>query len=173
MVGCSGAGKTTVARVLAERLGVPHVELDAIFHQPGWQELPTEEFRARVREATAAEGWVVDGNYSKVSDIVRARADTMIWIDLDRPVVMRAVIGRTLRRVVRREELWNGNREPWTNLTTFDPTRSIIAWSWTRHGTYRERLEAAMADPELAHLRWVRLRSRREIAQFLEAVPHA
>ncbi len=45
MVGTSGSGKTTVGRALAARLGLPFVELDAIFHQPGWTELPREDFR--------------------------------------------------------------------------------------------------------------------------------
>ncbi len=40
VVGCSGSGKTTFGRALAETLGVAFVELDAVFHQPGWTELP-------------------------------------------------------------------------------------------------------------------------------------
>ena len=50
VVGNSGSGKTTLARQLAGRLGVAHVELDAIFHQPDWQELPAADFRAAVQE---------------------------------------------------------------------------------------------------------------------------
>src|SRR6201996_2435689 len=64
VVGCSGSGKSTVGRRLARDLGVPYVELDSIFHQPGWVPLPRDEFRRRVAELTAADGWVIDGNYS-------------------------------------------------------------------------------------------------------------
>ena len=66
VVGCSGSGKTTLARALARELGSPYVELDAIFHQPGWTELSDDEFQARVDEATTSDTWVVDGNYSVV-----------------------------------------------------------------------------------------------------------
>lgn len=167
IVGCSGAGKSTLGRALAERLGVPWLELDSVFHQPDWGELPTEEFRATIDAFTAGDGWVVDGNYSKIRDIVCARADTVVWLDLGRLTVLRAVVGRTLRRVVRREELWNGNRERWSNLASLDPHRSIIVWAWTRHPVYRARFAAEMVDTTLAHLPWVRLRTRREVAAFL------
>jgi adenylate kinase family enzyme len=100
VVGVSGAGKTTVGRKLAAALGVAFVELDAIFHQPDWVELPHDDFRERVHAALATPGWVVDGNYSMVRDLVWDRADTVVWLDLPRRLVMRRVILRTLRRAV-------------------------------------------------------------------------
>ena len=87
VVGSSGSGKSTVAARLAEQLGVPHTELDAINHQPNWTPLPHEEFRRRVTEITAGAQWVVDGNYSTVRDIVWDRADTVVWLDLPRGLV--------------------------------------------------------------------------------------
>ena len=61
---------------------MPFVELDGIFHQPGWAPLAADEFRRRVAEVTAGDAWVIDGNYSAVRPLVWARADT---VDLDRP----------------------------------------------------------------------------------------
>jgi adenylate kinase family enzyme len=172
VVGNSGSGKSALARMIAARLGVPYVELDALFHLPGWKERPLQEFKALIDERTAAGGWVVDGNYRlAVTDLVWPRADTLVWLDLPRSLVMRQVIGRTLRRVVSREELWNGNREPWSNLYRFDPQRSIIRWTWTQHGKYHTRYEAAMTDPALAHLTGVRLRSHAEAAAWVNGLP--
>jgi adenylate kinase family enzyme len=174
VVGNSGSGKSTLAAALATRLGVPHLELDAVFHQPGWTELPIEEFRRRVAEFAATDGWVIDGNYSGVRDIVWARADTVVWLDLPRPVVMRQVIRRTLRRAVRRTELWNGNREPLRNFASvINPDRSIIAWAWTQHAKYRQRYESAMSDPAWGALRFIRLGSERAVAAFLDEVGSA
>src|SRR5689334_5774453 len=82
VTGTSGSGKTTFARRLGERLGLPHIELDALFWRPGWVESDTESFRTRVAEAIAGEGWVVDGNYSPVRDLYLARVDTVVWLDL-------------------------------------------------------------------------------------------
>lgn len=158
VVGNSGSGKTTLARQIANAIDAPHFELDAIFHQPGWTELPTEQFRARVDEATKSDRWVVDGNYSVVQDIVWGRADTVVVLCPPRHRVMRRVVARTIRRALLRTELWNGNREPLTNLTSLDPMKNIMVWSWTRHHVYRDRYTQAAADPQNKHLRFVFVR---------------
>lgn len=167
MVGCSGSGKTTLSRALARSLHAPNIELDAIFHQPGWTSLDDETFKARVTEVTEPARWVVDGNYSVVRDIVWDRADTVLWFDLPYLTVMARTIRRTVRRTLTRQELWNGNKEPWSNLFSFNPERSIIAWSATRHRVYRQRYGDAEHDPRWAGLRFVRLRSQREAHAFL------
>ena len=169
VVGNSGAGKSTVAAALAGRLDAPHVELDGIFHQPGWTPMPREEFRERVAAVVAGDRWVVDGNYSSASDIVWERADTVVWVDPPRLTVTRRIIGRTLRRMASRQELWNGNRERWRNLFSLDPQQSVIVWSVRRHHVVRERYAAAQHDPQWTHLRFVRLRTSRDVAALLDA----
>ena len=159
VVGNSGSGKSTLARRIAAALDIPHLELDSVFHQPGWQPLDTGEFRQRVTEFTGGQAWIVDGNYSKVQDIIWSRADTVIWLDPPRHRVMRQLIPRTLRRMATRAELWNGNREEWRNLLRLDPGESILLWAWTRHRTYRERYLSARADPANGHLDFIRLRT--------------
>ena len=168
MVGTSGSGKSTVARELAAIAGVPHVELDGIHHLPGWEPLPTGEFRRIVGEAAAADGWVIDGNYSSVQPIVWARADTVVWLDLPKRTVMRQVTWRTLRRVAGREVLWNGNREGWRNFLSWNPEQSVISWAWHKHAEHRERYAAAARDPVHAHLRFIRLSSRDDVRLFLD-----
>jgi adenylate kinase family enzyme len=155
---------------VARALSAPHVELDAIYHQPGWTELPEAEFRSRVDLATAPDHWVVDGNYSAVHELIWARADTVVWFDLPLPLVLVRTIRRTLRRVVTRQELWNGNREPFSNLWSIDPEKSIIAWTATQHGPYRRRYLAAESDPRWSGLHFVRLHSQGEADAFLAGV---
>jgi adenylate kinase family enzyme len=167
VVGNSGSGKSTLARELAAALGVPHLELDSVFHQPDWKPLQADEFRQAISAAVTKDGWVIDGNYSKVRPLIWARADTIIWLDLPRRTVMRQVAWRTLRRAASREELWNGNREPWRNFLRLDPEQSIISWAWHNHAKYHARYAAAAIDPANAHLTFCRLTSRREITRFL------
>lgn len=173
VVGNSGSGKSTLARALATLLGVPYVELDAIHHQRDWQPIPTDEFRTRVDAATTRSSWVVDGNYSAVRDLVWARADTVVVLDLPRHTVMRQVISRTVRRVAFRVELWNGNRERWRNLFTRDPNESVILWAWHRHATYRDRYLAMANDPRWRHLTFVRIRSRKDVRRLLNSIDRA
>jgi adenylate kinase family enzyme len=169
VVGSSGSGKTTVGRAIAETLDVPFVELDDIHHQPGWQELPAEEFQARVEPIIAGEAWVVDGNYHSkgILDMVWERADSVIWPDMSRSLVMRRVVSRTIRRAVTREELWNGNVEPWSNFFDPRPERNIISWAWTRYPHTRERYAQRVDDPRWAHLDFIRLRTPEEVNDFL------
>ena len=51
IVGTPGGGKSTLADELARSLGLVRVELDALYHLPGWEETPVPEFRAKVAEA--------------------------------------------------------------------------------------------------------------------------
>lgn len=166
MIGVSGSGKTTLAVHIARHLGAPYLELDSVFHQRDWQPLAAEEFRARVEAFSTGEAWVIDGNYRTVIDLVWARADTVVWLDLPRGMAMRRLIWRTLRRAVLRQELWNGNKEPWSNFFRADPEKSVIAWAWRHYHDHGARYASAMAEPRYAHLTFVRLRSRRDIAEF-------
>lgn len=167
-VGSAGSGKSTLARRLAATLDVPHVEIDAIYHLPGWQELDRSELRSRLDELTTGDCWVVDGYRECVMEgPVWARADTVIWLDLPRNVVMRQVVRRTLRRVFTRQVLWNGNRAPFRNLWAWDPHRSIIRWAWTQHGKYTDRYGSAMTSPAYAHLDFIRLSSHAEAQELL------
>ncbi len=165
LVGTPGSGKTTVGKRLAARLEVPFIELDEIFHGPGWRDLSLEQFRSQVGAVVEADAWVVDGNYRGVQDLVWARADTVEWLDLPR-LVVRRVATRTLRRAATRERLWNGNREPWSNFYRWDPEHNIVRWAWVKHANYVERYGAAMDDPATAQLRFVRLTSGAAIDRF-------
>jgi adenylate kinase family enzyme len=172
VVGNSGSGKTTVALAIAGALGVPHLELDAVFHQPGWQPLDAGEFRRIVWDFTEADtngdGWVVDGNYSGVRDIVWGRADTVIWIDPPRRRVMRQLFARTMRRMATGAELWNGNRERWSYL--FRPEESVLLYAWISHRKLRDRYLTAQSEPENAHLTFVRLRTADETTALLREI---
>jgi hypothetical protein len=69
--------------------------------------------------------------------------------------------------------LWNGNREPWSNLYSLDPTRSIVAWSWTQRHKYRDRFASAMTDPEWDHIAFVPVRTRADRRRLLAAAEAA
>jgi adenylate kinase family enzyme len=167
MVGVSGSGKSTLGRELATRLAVPYAELDAVFHQPEWTPLPEEDFRRRANAFVSGNGWVIDGNYSAVLPLVWEHADTVVWLDPPRRTVMRRIIWRSLRRVVGRTELWNGNQERWRKLLTWDEQESVISWAWHRHPIYRQRYAAAARDPQYAHLSFHRIATPADASQLL------
>ncbi|HEX3669498.1 MAG TPA: AAA family ATPase, partial [Acidimicrobiia bacterium] len=131
VVGTSGAGKTTLSARLAARPGYPHVELDAFQHGPNWQQATVSELRERTDAATAGDRWVCDGNYEAVRDLVWERADQLVWLDYERPLIMARVIRRSVWRAITRKPMWNENREDWR--TWADPEHPI-RWAWVKHG---------------------------------------
>ena len=105
-----------------------------------------------------------------IGDIVWQRADAVVWFDLPFTTTVARTVRRTLRRIVTRQELWNGNREPFRNLWSLDPQKSIIAWTATQHSVYRRRYSEAMDDPVWAATRMVRLRSQVEADEFVDGL---
>ena len=162
MAGTSGSGKTTVAGRIAAALGVPHIEIDALFHGPGWVPRPT--FEADVHRFAATPAWVTEWQYTAVRDHLADRADLLVWLDLPRSLVMRQVVRRTVARRLRRERLWNGNTEP-PFRTILTDREHIVRWAWTTHHGNAERvIQLAARRPEL---RIVRLRSRAEVNRWV------
>jgi adenylate kinase family enzyme len=172
-IGNTGAGKSTAAERLAARLGVPHVELDALYWEPDWKPAGIELFRARVAAAIAADAWALSGNYlSRVQDLVWARADTIVWLDIALPILVARVIRRTLRRWYARELLWGTNRESIASLlAVWDPKRSLVSWAIAEHREKRRRFTADMADPRYRHVRFVHLRSAADSDRFIASFP--
>lgn len=172
VVGSSGSGKTTTALAIANKLALPHLEMDAIMHADGWNSATDEEFGQALREFVAQDRWVVDGNYTShgTTEIVWPRADTFVWVDPSKRLVMSRVIRRTLKRTLTRERLWNGLTEPFSNLYKRDPYENIIVWAWTRFERVRERYEEASADGSWAHATVHRLRTPGEARRFVAAL---
>ncbi|MBK1689218.1 AAA family ATPase [Rubrivivax gelatinosus] len=167
VIGTSGAGKSTFAKRLAARLGVPRVELDALHWLPGWTARDPDDFRARVAEAVAGEAWVADGNYSVARDVLWPRATDIVWLNYGRHVVWPRVLRRTVARVAGRQELWAGNRESFRQA--FLSRQSILLWSLTTFAKNRVKYAELRADPRWAGLRWHELRTPREAQAWLRA----
>jgi shikimate kinase len=170
VVGTSGSGKTTLARQLSRRLGLPHVELDALHWDPGWMPTPAEIFRQRADAALGGQSWVVDGNHPEVRDLIWRRADTIVWLDYGLTLIMWRLTLRTFRRVATREVLWNGNRERDLRAHFFSRD-SIFLWALKTYGLRRREYPALLASPAYAHLRSFHLRSPRATSAWLASLP--
>jgi adenylate kinase family enzyme len=163
VAGTSGSGKTTLGQQIGARAGIPHTEIDGLFHGPGWT--PRPEFLDDVAQLMACPVWVTEWQYDAARPILLGRADLLVWLDLPRSTVIRRVTVRTVRRRVGRHQLWNGNVEQplWRILTD---RGHIIRWAWGTHGAQAGRVRAASAQrPDLTV---VRLRSARQVEGWLE-----
>jgi adenylate kinase family enzyme len=154
VAGTSGAGKTTLAGAVAGILGCRHVELDSLHHGPGWTKRP--EFEDDVARIAAGPTWVSEWQYTAVRELLLGRADLLVWLDLPRSVVLSRVVRRTVGRRIRREVLWNGNREPPFRTFVTDPDH-IVRWAWRTHARTGDKVRAAAAArPDLVVVRLTR-----------------
>lgn len=165
VIGTSCAGKTTFARALAERLGIPHVELDALHWGPNWT--PRENFAELAREAASGERWVMDGNYSSVRELIWRRSELIVWLDYEMGVVVRRALRRTVLRAWNQTELWSGNRESFR--ISFASRDSILLWVLT---TWRRRRHQYSREfrGEFAATSCLRFRTPAESERFLHSV---
>jgi len=159
VVGCAGAGKTTLARSLAAWLGLPLVHLDFHFWRAGWQVPDSKDWREQVIALAAAPEWIMDGNYSNTYDVRMPRADTLVWLDYARSVCVRRVLLRTLTGYGRtRPDL------PHSCPERFD--LPFLRYVWNFPERHRPRIVNAI-ERFGGHLRIARLRSDRDAHEFL------
>jgi adenylate kinase family enzyme len=165
VTGITGAGKTTLARALAGRLGIPFHEMDALaLTGPGWAENP--RLAEDVAALSAEPGWVFDSlGYPEVRDLLWTRADAIVWLDYPRRVVMSRVLRRSVARTLRRERVFGGNVETWRLWFTRDHP---VWWAWAQ---YRgRRAEIAGRIGRFGPLEVVRLTSPRMAREWLASV---
>ncbi|MER0448212.1 adenylate kinase [Streptomyces sp. Edi4] len=170
VTGSTGAGKSTLARALGERIGVPYYEMDALFYAgPGWAEDP--RFGTRVAEIASTGAWVFDSyGPTEVRDLLWERADTVVWLDYPRRVVMPRVLRRSARRTLTRERVFNGNRE---TLTGWFRPEHPARWSWAQHTSRAADIAARARNPDYEPLRTVRLTTPRQTKTWLARLPAA
>ncbi|WP_210481079.1 AAA family ATPase [Naasia sp. SYSU D00948] len=162
VAGVTGVGKTTLAGRIGAVIGSPHTEIDALYHGPGWTY--RESFLDEVDELTRRPKWVTEWQYRSARATLASRADTLVWLDLPVRVSLPRLVRRTVRRRLRREELWNGNQEAplWHFFTGRD---HIIRWALRTQRKYKHIVPALEAEhPSLVI---VRLRRRRDVERWL------
>lgn len=164
VAGPSGVGKTTLAVEIARRLGVPHLEIDGLYHGPNW--IPRPTFAADVDKFTTQPGWTTEWQYRQVRALLVDRADTLVWLDHPRATVLYRVISRTVRRRILRVPLWNGNHEGplWTFFTDRD---HIVRWSWRVYSWYTTAVPALVTRQTEVGLTIIRLRGQRQVDAWL------
>ncbi|MEW1723908.1 adenylate kinase [Streptomyces sp. NPDC093109] len=163
LFGPPATGKTTLARWLSTELNKPHTDLDDILFTPEGP-LPLEEFRRQAAEITATDGWIVEGNFSKLADVVWHRADTLIWLDFPLPLILYRIVRRSLRQLAGREDSAQARRLTWS--AAFFARRSLLRTAVRKYRANRPRYAQQVAETANLGVEVVRLRSPREVQRW-------
>ncbi|KEQ18250.1 P-loop NTPase family protein [Endozoicomonas numazuensis] len=166
IIGTSGSGKSTLAKQVAEKLSIPHIEIDSLFWGPDWTPVEEQIFLDRLKTALDQPAWVMDGNYTKTYDLRFQQTDMIIWIDFSLARTLLQALRRAIFRIISGKELWQdtGNVETLGKLFSKD---SILLWTLKTHKTNRIKYQNLMQDEHYSHIQFIHLRSSREIKQFL------
>lgn len=163
IIGCGGAGKSTLARQLGEKTGLPVVHLDQIWWAPGnWQHLERDEFDALLAEEMAKPQWIIDGNFNRTIEMRLEKCDTVIYLDFHRLVCLMQWIKRVLINWGKaRPDMAEGCKE-W-----FDP--EMAGWIWNFNKTNRERYYQMLSGQKGKQV--YILKNCREVKRLLEEIP--
>lgn len=166
VIGTSCSGKSTLAQTLAKAAGIPYIEQDALFWNPGWTQVSQQEFASKMRIEISQSQWTVCGNHSHFQEHIFQRATHILWLNYLFPVIFFRALKRTFRRVFLKETCCNGNRESFAHA--FLSTNSILWWIIK---TYRKRIihyTKLKNSAQVAHAEFLELRSPKEADNWLE-----
>jgi adenylate kinase family enzyme len=162
VIGSGGAGKSTFARRLGARLGLPVIHLDRAYWLAGWVEPPKDEWRVKVEEMCAGERWVLDGNYSGTLDVRLAACDTVIFLDLPRALCTWRVLKRAF-------VYWNRSRPDVAEGCRENLNWEFLLWVWNYPKRSRPKVLARLEE-HASEKQVVTLRSSVEVERFLAKV---
>ena len=161
IIGCGGAGKSTLARQLGEKLDIPVVHLDTLFWKPGWIEETAEEFDRKLAKELEKPKWIMDGNFNRTMPERVAKCDTIIYLDYNRLVCLWGVIKRNLTN--------RGKVRP--DMGEGCPERidfGFLKWVWNYNRDKRERNYRLLN--EAFHAETVVLKNRKMVKRFLNTL---
>jgi adenylate kinase family enzyme len=163
ILGCGGAGTSTLARMLGRVTALPVIHLDAHYWNRGWIATDPDRWRERVKELSASEEWIMDGNFAGTFDIRIPRADTIIFLDLPRRICLRSVLVRLACNLGRtRADMAPGCKE------TID--REFLKWIWQFRANVRpeilQTLQRCRDNGQEVH----HLQSRARAARFITSL---
>ncbi|MDF1687151.1 MAG: adenylate kinase family enzyme [Parvibaculaceae bacterium] len=159
--GCSGTGKSTLARAIKAQTTLPVIHLDKEYWQPGWVETEKSEWIQRVEKLVRAPSWVMDGGYASTFDLRIPRTEMIIWLDYPRWQALLGIFRRwwRYRGTVDRPDIGPGCPEK------MDWEFFMFVWTYKtkQHADLEESLLKFGYEGEL-----IKARSRRDLSRQLK-----
>ena len=161
IIGCGGAGKSTLARQLGKRTGLPVVHLDQLFWHPGWVESTKDEIDAKIMEELGKPRWIMDGNYNRTLPMRLEKCDAVIYLDFSRVACMFGVLKRILTTYgTVRPDMAEGCPE------RFD--LDFLKWVWNFNKSKREKYYRLLNETD--GIEKIVLKNRRAVKRFLQSL---
>jgi adenylate kinase family enzyme len=167
-----GGGKSTLSPELGTKLELPVVELDALWHMPGWVQREPVEFRALTRDTLDVfeDGWIADGQYvGALGGDLLEQIDTLIWLQLPFHTTFWRVFKRSVQRALDKERICGDNTESWRQ--TFLSRDSLLLYLLNRrlfHHGESQGIQERLLQEHGSQARVIRLESANALDRFYE-----
>ncbi|MEJ8302746.1 DNA topology modulation protein [Saccharibacillus sacchari] len=162
VIGSPGSGKSVFSRKLGESLGLPVIHLDSYYWQAGWTPTATKDWDEFLKKQVGADKWIIDGNYMRTLDIRLKAADTIVFLDLPRPLCM--------YRIIKRCFMYRAKSRPDLNADCEEKLDAkFIKWVWNYKKKSRPKVLESIRSQGQGK-RTVVLSSRKEVEAFLKGL---
>ena len=91
VIGCPGSGKSTFARALHQKTGVPLYLLDMLYWNADKTTVEKSIFLERLAAVLKKDEWIIDGNFSSTMELRLALCDTVVFLDFPMEVCLDGV----------------------------------------------------------------------------------
>lgn len=161
VIGCPGSGKTTFAKQLANKLGLPLIHLDVLHWRDGWQTIPKDEFDRMLIDELVKPNWIIDGNYNRTIPLRLQYCDTVIWLDFPRITCILGALKRVIKNYGKTRPDMGGNCPERFDL-------EFLRFIWGFNKTNRERYREMLDNSD--GIKVIVLKSRKEAEKFWEEI---
>lgn len=168
IVGTTGSGKSTLAKKLSNKLNIPYFELDQFFWDKNWTPVSKEEFERRVRETASKDDWIIDGNYKVVRDIIWKNPTHIIWLNYSFTRTLFRSLNRSLKRIIRKEELFAGNIE--TFQKTFFSKDSILLYFFKSYHKKKKRYKKLLPKMQKQNIKIIEINSNKHYNNIIKNI---
>lgn len=162
VIGCSGGGKSTLARKLCGRFDLPYLSMDKeFFWLPGWIKRPRDEERRLIAEAVSRDRWLMDGTGPSTFDLRVPRSQLVIWVRMPRWLCLWGVCKRAFMHFGRtRPDMAPGCVEQL-------PDRDFLTYIWTFEKRFSPLVIAGL-DRHGLNVPVFQLKNRRDVSRLLD-----
>lgn len=91
IIGCPGGGKSTFARELEEKTGLPLYYLDMLYWNSDKTTVTKDIFRERLRSIISEDKWIIDGNYGSTMEMRISECDTVFFLDYSADICLSGI----------------------------------------------------------------------------------